>query len=72
MRKLVGLFAGAAILVAACGGTSTTTPAPSTAPAASTPAESAAPSAVERRRQGPGRPVRHDLRARRAARAAAR
>jgi len=24
MRKLVGLFAGAAILVAACGGTSTT------------------------------------------------
>ena len=46
MRKLVGLFAGAAILVAACGGTSTT-PAPSaeaSAPAASTPAESAAPS----------------------------
>ena len=41
MRKLVGLFAGAAILVAACGGTSTTTPAPSTAPAESTPAESA-------------------------------
>jgi len=46
MRKLVGLFAGAAILVAACGGTSPTT-APSTAPtaapsepAASTPAES--------------------------------
>ena len=40
MRKLVGLFAGAAILVAACGGTSTT-PAPSaSAPAASTPAES--------------------------------
>src|SRR5215213_417684 len=38
MRKLVGLFAGAAILVAACGGTSTT-PAPSTA-APSTPAES--------------------------------
>ena len=31
MRKLVGLFAGAAILVAACGGTSPTT-APSTAP----------------------------------------
>jgi hypothetical protein len=29
MRKLVGLFAGAAILVAACGGTSNT-PAPST------------------------------------------
>ena len=45
MRKLVGLIAGAAILVAACGGTSTTTPAPSTAPAASTPADSAAPSA---------------------------
>src|SRR5512143_3831932 len=46
MRKLVGLFAGAAILVAACGGTSTT-PAPSaesSAPAARTPAESAAPS----------------------------
>jgi peptide/nickel transport system substrate-binding protein len=35
MRKLVGLFAGAAILVAACGGTSTT-PAPTTAPAATT------------------------------------
>jgi len=42
MRKLVGLFAGAAILVAACGGTSTT-PSPST-PAASTPAQSTAPS----------------------------
>ena len=44
MRKLVGLFAGAAILVAACGGTSTTTPAPSTAPAESQPADSASPS----------------------------
>src|ERR671913_1910041 len=47
MRKLVGLFAGAAILVAACGGTSTT-PAPSadapSTPAESQPAESAAPS----------------------------
>jgi peptide/nickel transport system substrate-binding protein len=41
MRKLVGLFAGAAILVAACGGTSTT-PAPATAaPASSQPSESA-------------------------------
>jgi peptide/nickel transport system substrate-binding protein len=49
MRKLVGLFAGAAILVAACGGTSTT-PAPSaaapTTPAESQAAESAAPSAA--------------------------
>jgi peptide/nickel transport system substrate-binding protein len=44
MRKLVGLFAGAAILVAACGCTSTTTPAPTTAPAESTPAQSANPS----------------------------
>ncbi|MEO5966434.1 MAG: peptide ABC transporter substrate-binding protein [Candidatus Limnocylindrales bacterium] len=43
MRKLVGLFAGAAILVAACGGTSNT-PAPTVAP--STPAESPAVSAV--------------------------
>src|SRR3954447_17558071 len=40
MRKLVGLFAGATILVAACGGTSTT-PAPSSAP---TTAASTAPS----------------------------
>ena len=53
MRKLVGLFAGAAILVAACGGTSTTpapaTPAPATAaPATEAPASqpaSEAPSA---------------------------
>ena len=47
MRKLVGLFAGATILVAACGGTSNT-PAPSTeAPStgAESPAESTAPSA---------------------------
>ena len=46
MRKLVGLFAGAAILVAACGGTSNT-PAPSTeAPStgAESPADSASPS----------------------------
>ena len=50
MRKLVGLFAGAAILVAACGGTSSTpapaTPAPATAaPATEAPASAAAPSA---------------------------
>ena len=49
MRKLVGLFAGATILVAACGGVSTT-PAPS-AEAPSTPAQSpgdsAAPSASD-------------------------
>ena len=38
MRKLLGLFAGAAMLVAACGGTTSTT-APS-APAASAPAAS--------------------------------
>jgi peptide/nickel transport system substrate-binding protein len=44
MRKLVGLFAGAAILVAACGGTSTT-PAPATEAPASNPAESPAASA---------------------------
>src|SRR6187549_3875821 len=45
MRKLVGLFAGAAILVAACGGTSPTTApttAPSTAPASVEPASPAA------------------------------
>ncbi len=42
MRKLAGLIAGAAILVAACGGTSTT-PAPTTAPTAAPSAE--APSA---------------------------
>jgi peptide/nickel transport system substrate-binding protein len=53
MRKLVGLFAGAAILVAACGGTATTTPAPSTAPAESQPAESTAPSASTPVAQGP-------------------
>ncbi len=53
MRKLVGLFAGAAILVAACGGTSTTTPAPSTAPAESQPANSAAPSESTPAAQGP-------------------
>lgn len=61
MRKLVGLFAGAAILVAACGGTSTTpapsaTVAPSVAPASEAPAsqpaseapsESAAPEAID-------------------------
>src|SRR4051812_44121906 len=40
MRKLVGLFAGAAILVGACGGTSPTT-APTSAPST---ASSAAPS----------------------------
>jgi peptide/nickel transport system substrate-binding protein len=40
MRKLVGLFAGAAILVAACGGSSTT-PAPTTAPATTAPATAA-------------------------------
>ncbi len=40
MRKLVGLIAGAAILVAACGGTSTT-PAPTTAPATEAPATEA-------------------------------
>ncbi len=44
MRKLVGLFAGAAILVAACGGTSTTTAPASTAPSAA-PAQSSGPSA---------------------------
>jgi peptide/nickel transport system substrate-binding protein len=44
MRKLVGLFAGAAILVAACGGTSTTPAPATTAPQESQPAESAAPS----------------------------
>jgi peptide/nickel transport system substrate-binding protein len=43
MRKLVGLFAGAAILVAACGGTSTT-PAPS---ATAAPVVTAAPVATE-------------------------
>lgn len=54
MRKLVGLFASAAILVAACGGTSTTpapaTTAPTTAPATETPASqpaSEAPSVSE-------------------------
>jgi peptide/nickel transport system substrate-binding protein len=41
MRKLVGLFAGAAILVAACGGTSTTPAPATTAPVESQPAESA-------------------------------
>jgi peptide/nickel transport system substrate-binding protein len=60
MRKLVGLFAGAAILVAACGGTSNT-PAPTTAPtaapataapataapASAAPSESAAPAVVD-------------------------
>jgi peptide/nickel transport system substrate-binding protein len=49
MRKLVGLFAGAAILVAACGGTSTTpapaTTAPTTAPVETTAPSSEAPSA---------------------------
>ncbi|HEY6569266.1 MAG TPA: peptide ABC transporter substrate-binding protein [Candidatus Limnocylindrales bacterium] len=40
MRKLVGLFASAAILVAACGGTSTT-PAPASQPAATPPPASA-------------------------------
>ena len=48
MRKLLGLFAGAAMLVAACGGTTSTT-APSapaaSAPAASEPAASAPASA---------------------------
>jgi peptide/nickel transport system substrate-binding protein len=44
MRKLVGLFAGAAILVAACGGTSST-PSPTTAPPASQAPASEAPSA---------------------------
>ena len=60
MRKLVGLFAGAAILVAACGGTSPTT-APSTAPtaapsepAASTPAESPAESPAASPSEGSG------------------
>ena len=42
MRKLVGLFAGAAILVAACGGTSTT-PAPATEAPTTPPVESTAP-----------------------------
>lgn len=52
MRKLVGLFASAAILVAACGGTSTT-PAPTVAPSTSqppasvTPSESAPPAVVD-------------------------
>jgi peptide/nickel transport system substrate-binding protein len=41
MRKLVGLLAGAAILVAACGGTSTT-PAPTEAPATAAPTEAPA------------------------------
>ena len=45
MRKLVGLFAAAAIVVAACGGTSATQ-APASVAAPSTPAASAeAPSA---------------------------
>ena len=45
MRKLVGLFAGATILVAACGGTSATQ-APASVAAPSAPAASAgAPSA---------------------------
>ena len=61
MRKLVGLFAGAAILVAACGGTSPT-PAPSTAPAAP-PTGGGEPAglgrAVRRRARGRGRPVQH-------------
>src|SRR5215211_8461665 len=45
MRKLVGLFAGAAILVAACGGTSTTTAPSAGAPstAAESPGGSASP-----------------------------
>jgi len=54
MRKLVGLFAASAILVAACGGTATTpapaTTAPTTAPATEAPASqpaSEAPSASE-------------------------
>jgi peptide/nickel transport system substrate-binding protein len=50
MRKLVGLLASAAIMVAACGGTSTTpapaTTAPTTAPATVAPASSA-PASVE-------------------------
>jgi peptide/nickel transport system substrate-binding protein len=45
MRKLVGLFAGATILVAACGGTSTTPAPASVAPSAAPAASSAAPSA---------------------------
>lgn len=44
MRKLVGLFAVASILVAACGGTSTT-PAPTTAPATTAP--TTAPASAE-------------------------
>jgi peptide/nickel transport system substrate-binding protein len=46
MRKLVGLFAGAAILVAACGGTSTT-PAPASEPPPTTAPGSTAPESVE-------------------------
>ena len=45
MRKLVGLFAVSAILVAACGGTSTTPAPASTAPTAAPAESSAAPSA---------------------------
>jgi peptide/nickel transport system substrate-binding protein len=46
MRKWMGLFAGAAILVAACGG-SAVTPAPSTAPTAPPASASAEPPASE-------------------------
>jgi len=46
MRKLVGLFAGAAILVAACGGTSPTT-APSAAPTAAPTEAPSAPASTE-------------------------
>jgi peptide/nickel transport system substrate-binding protein len=45
MRKFLGLFAGATILVAACGGTSTTPAPASTAPTAAPAESSAAPSA---------------------------
>ena len=46
MRKLVGLIAGAAILVAACGGTATTPAPATTAPATPAPATEAPPAST--------------------------